>query len=459
MLEKFLTNLLYDTEPGVSGSKINPKTGDGPALGDGTETPLEQKLIKILAHTSIVNTGRVQLLGLGQIKKKVGEKWPELRHAILNGLEQIVNKRISSEDVFFSKNDEEHIIVFAHLTEDKARLVCAKILQELLSRYLGNVDTKDIIVRTATGVINGELKFKASSLEELLTSVSMTDVTGSTVPLSSYEGDKTSNLRSPENLARFFQESKNRLNKIIEPVFMPLWDSRHQVVSNYGLNYRLRGKVSPIGNYGSLLRNFKIRDKVIAEYILVEECENILTEFHANKFRAVFCLPVSYETVYNPDLVLAYTKNLAGIPEELRRYVSITLMEFPAGIPEGKIRFITSSLKRYCSNIILHCQDFIPQDIVFYKECGISCISLTLSNSKRGKADYWNSLATTVEKCHKNAIKTTVINLQSPDELMLAHEAGFDFLAGEALCKNTVTPGHMVRITWKELLAGKSPSF
>ena len=442
MLEKLLTNLLYNVD-----TKKTPKkpavrsTASSVAMFEQGQG-LEQKLVKILSHSAIINTGRVQLLGLDKIKRKIGDKWPDLRENILSTLHQIVDQRISDEDAYFSKNDEEHIIVFAHLSEDRARLVCAKILQELTMRYLGNQDTRDIVVRTATGAIDGVLKFKAVTLEELLDAIPMVET--SALPAEQQQGsiNHGAKLRSAEQLGNFFQDAKGRLSKVIEPVFMPLWDAQHEVISNYGLNFRLKAKTSLSGNYEDLVRNFRKREKVIIEYILADECKEILEEFYLNKFRAVFCLPVSYETVFNPDLMAAYLKVLAKIPENLRRYVTITLMEFPAGIPEGKFRFITSSLRRYCSNIILHCRDYLPHDITFYKECGVSCISIALSDSQRMKESYWKTLSQMVEKCHKNKLRASVINLHSSDELVLAKEALFDFMAGEAICKNTETPGH-----------------
>jgi GGDEF domain-containing protein len=119
----------------------------------------EQKLLKILSCGTFVNTGCIQLLGLDQIKNRIGEDWPKRKDKILDTLAQIVSRRTRKEDVFFSKSDEEHIIVFASLSEKKAQFICAKILQELSDKFLGHTDTKDIIVKTATGKLDGELVF------------------------------------------------------------------------------------------------------------------------------------------------------------------------------------------------------------------------------------------------------------------------------------------------------------
>ena len=461
-LKNILESLFFDDDSSRAGdqnSSSTPPRMSQVVPSRNLSSLTEDKLLKILTHNSFLNTGRVQLLGLEAIKTKLGEKWPGLRKKVLDALHQIVNKRLRDEDVFFSINDEEHLIVFSYLAEDSARLVCAKILQELSERFLGSAETSDIVVRTATGKLDGELLFKPSSLEDILTKP---PVTPSTLK---HEEDTNQNPRPPcssvqDKISEVVSASCSLGGlKRVEPVFMPLWDSKHQVISTYAMNCRLKGRTLSAGGYAVLLKTMKRQDKIALDYFLFETCREMMQEFYANKFRAIFSIPVSYETLFTPELLASYLQLCRKMPEELCRYVSFTLVNFPPGIPEAKLRYITGLLQKYCRLIILHCHEFIPQDIGFYKECQIKGVSINLAPPSRNSAVYWAGLARMTAKCHQKSMQAILLNVQSLENLLLAREAGFDYIAGAVIRENTAIPGHMVRLSWKELLAGKKPTF
>ncbi|WP_417317693.1 hypothetical protein [Emcibacter sp.] len=456
MMDSLITNLLYDVDGSASTVDDSKKETAKEGEFDEKRAFLEKKLRRILTESSAVRTGQVQLLGLGQIKNMVGDKkWLSARKSVLFLLQQIVEKNISREDVFFSRSDDEHLIVFAKLKENEARLVCARILQELTLKLLGNVETKDIIVRTATGHLDGVLAFKEATLEEILNSVQ--DLKPVEVP-DKVTGRDPSEKRSVNGLSSYINRQKGRVRDLINVTYLPIWDARHDVLSTYAVDFNLKNKPSA-GSYVNLIGKLKSRDKVVFDHVLAEDCEEMLREFSANKFRALFSVPVCYETVFNPELMSAYVSVLQQIPPDLRRYMIITLMEFPAGIPESKFRYITSCLSKFSQMIVLYCPDYIPQDLTLYKECGVRGISMSIPEGKRNDQLYWNKLILMADKCDQNSIKTTVINVHTPNELFLAREAGFDFIAGDSISKHTEIPGHMVKINWKELLAGKRPSF
>ena len=273
-----------------------------------------------------------------------------------------------------------------------------------------------------------------------------------------YSGRVSIGKRSEQGLTAYINQQKKRVRKLVEINYMPIWDAGHDVLSTYAVDCCLK-ESNEVGGYVNIIGRLKRRDKVVLDHILAEECVEMLKEFKANNFRAVFSLPVSFETVFNPALRSSFIRILEQIPEDMLRYTSLTLMEFPAGIPETKFRSIISVLGRFSRLIILYCSNFIPQDFSFYASCGIKGISLSLSQTRRSDGHYWNKLVLMAIKCQEKSLKTTVINIDTQDELFLARQADFDFIAGEAISRNTEAPGHMVRIGWKELLGGMRPTF
>ncbi|MFC7050423.1 hypothetical protein [Emcibacter nanhaiensis] len=444
MLEKFIEMLLYDVD--ASGAKQPRQRTFG--LRTKPTPSVEKKLMKMLSESSMVNTGRVQLLGLKELKEKMGDRWLDLRESILTGLEQIVLKRIGNQDVFFSRSEEEHLIVFAHLAEDEARLVCAKILQELSIKFLGQVETREIVVRTAVGQFDGQLTFEEDTLDNILSNIGMKE----NASLSGDEEDP-SDARSASNLLRFFSGENDRIRELFKVTYVPIWDSRHQVLSTYAVDCQMRDKVSS-GNYSTLIKRLENRDRVSLDYMLADECGNQLLEFYAKKYRAVFCLPVCYDTVFNSQLLTAYSRKIVQIPKELSRYTMITLKGFPQGMPSGKILDIVAILGRYCPVIMLDCDEFIPKNLDFYKECGLKGIRVRLDPDKSDSQEYWSALATTIDKCRKKTLKVSLIEVGDRKSLQQAYEYGFDYISGDAVRQKTSAPGHMLRVNFEELIAG-----
>jgi len=420
---------------------------------------VEQKLLRILSHDAFVNTGCIQLLGLDQIKNRIGKDWLKRKDKILDALAQIVSRRTRKEDVFFSKSDEEHIIVFASLTEKEAQFVCAKILQELSDKFLGHADTKDIIVRTATGKINGELVFQSTSLEDLLDSISRSSGQN-TGPL---EVDTTRRHAISENgktLPNASSEIRNKIEQDVSVYFVPIWDSKHEVISTYALNCRFNAKTYfKLNDYETISKYLGTDQLIDLDHFLFKDSYEILQEFFINSFRAIFNVPVSYETLFTPERLQAYLQLCNELPKNMRKYLSFSLINFPPGVPASKLRYITSVLSKYCRTIILCCHDSIPQDLKLYKESGIRGISINLNHADQQVDHYWQELKQMTRTCARYGLETALLSVNNSDDLLRSRQSGFKYITGAVLGEGANIPGHMVHLSWKELLAGKKPSF
>ncbi|WP_417317691.1 hypothetical protein [Emcibacter sp.] len=444
MLEKLIQKLLYDVDEAGEAKPEERTFG----LRSRPTPSTEQKLIKLLSESPMVNTGRIQLLGLQELKEKLGDHWPGVRESVLIGLEQIVRKRISDEDVFFSRSEEEHLVVFAHLGEDEARLVCAKILQELSIKFLGQVETREIVVRTAVGQFDGNLTFQEDTLHSVLSSAS---VQNKDIASGNGQDNDGSSSRNAGNILSFLSGEKERIRKKFKATYIPVWDRKHEVLSTYAVDCHMRGEVAT-GDYSSLIGRLKSRDKVCLDHMLAEEAGSKLLEFYGKKYRAVFSLPVSYETVFNSHLLAAYVQKLMHIPKELSRYTSITLKEFPAGTPSAKIFYISSLLRQYSPTVMLEFSGNPPPHPESYGECGLQGVILQLNSEKTQDENYWTSLSTAVSQFHKIHLRTMLTKVSAPEEMLLANECGFDFLSGDAVKRSTTKPAHMLRISCQELL-------
>ncbi|MFC7051063.1 hypothetical protein [Emcibacter nanhaiensis] len=411
---------------------------------------IEQKLCAILETVSSPTAGRVQLLGLGPLKERLGEAWPKLECKVLSFLEQIIARRLGDEDVFFSRSSDEHIIVFARLSENEAKLVCAKILEELTRKFLGQADTREIIVQTAVGKLDGNLVFQSTTLDELLTSDVFDDISCQNVT-----SENSCCVADREGHALLSQ-----LDRKFSISYIPIWDSKHEVISTYGLSCRpIRQMPISSGGYATVNKFLKGKDLVSLDYYLFEACHNTLQEFHENNFRAIFSIPLRYETVVSSERLKAYIQLCSQIPDHWQRYLTFALVDFPPGIPAAKLTAITSMLKRYCRAVVLICTDIVSRDVQFYRECGLKGMTVIVSYKENAADTYWEKLENMVASCKKNGLETAAFSVSTSDDLFLARQVGFKYISGQVLSNEIPTPGHMVRFPWKEFSAGRKPSF
>lgn len=400
------------------------------------------RIEKILSSNRTINAGQIKLIGLSSIKRKLGDKWPSMIETVHEHLISITKKHITEQDVFFSKSDDEFIIVFAQISENAAKLIAAKILQELTEKFTGSADTKEIIVKTAVQEVNGELLFKAEDLDFMLGQV---------------------NQQIEENKGEHGgDEGRKDIEETFTDVYCPVWDVKNEIVSTYMVtagsnlirddNGILRFK--KIG-YDVLVDSQSERSRIALDKVLLSTGISDVEELVRNNFKAIYNIPVSYETVFKPELLMAYIRRCKTIPRLYNKFFTFSLLNFPDGIPESKLKVIVSSINNYCRATVLNVSrtDIDPAK---YARAGVKIIGIDLKQLKLREKNKWEALTRFTEKCHKNKLQLSLENVDTLEKVMLAKEVGVDFISGEAIgiYRDTVEP--MVRLPFKDLINRKT---
>lgn len=397
---------------------------------------VEKKLEHIIANSILVNTGQVHLLELGEIKRGLGEKWPSLRERVLETLDRIVARHIGVNDVFFSRSDEEHIIVFSNRSSKVARLICAKILQELTGKYLGSFNANETFIKTAIGRAQGRLLFEKSSIDDIFEEVMLAPV--------SQDGEEKNDGDKP-----VFTQGEGH----DEVVYKPIWDAQNEVISTYMVNARHINSYNKVSlAYDILSDPENVNAMIELDNTVLAEAVDMMNELYINNFRAIFSIPICYETVFNWERLKDFLSHLRLIPPELFKYIAFTLVDFPDGVPEIKLQSIVSNLLHY-SRAIAMTSGEIPQNISYYQNCGIKTICLAVPKKNNSPLEFWKTTAKFIEDCHHRHIYVSLENIDTLDDLILAKESGVHFLSGDAIAPYCDIPGHMSHTTLKDLIA------
>ncbi len=99
---------------------------------------VERQLQEVVTATPTkVIAGRVQLLGLEEIKASLGDRWERRSEVIYSLAERIIKKRLGQGDVCQRGNDGTFTICFAKLSESDAAFKARHIAEEIHATILG----------------------------------------------------------------------------------------------------------------------------------------------------------------------------------------------------------------------------------------------------------------------------------------------------------------------------------
>lgn len=403
------------------------------------------KLEKILTSNVPIEAGQIKLIGLENIKNRLGDKWQSSIANIHEHLITITEKHISDRDVFFSKSDDEFIIVFASTSERVAKFIAAKILQELTEKFIGVSETKDIVVKTAIKEIDGKLLFEEEDLNFLLGQVN--------------EDDLSSEKR--ETISNEINETYSKKDESFTYLYRPVWDVKNEVITTYlvttgtQIEQDAHGILKPAKtSYDVLIDKYTKKSRIALDRMLLSSNVSILEELYQNNFRTVFNIPLSYETVFNIELLKAYTLRCNVIEPFLKKYIIFSLHSFPFGIPSSKLHFIAYSLKNHCNALVFHSSEF-DLDIEKFANCGIKIISFDLLAQNLSSHKNWENIIPLINKLHKEKMYIALENVNTNEDISKAKEYGIDYISGDAVGGYRDTVGTMKRVGLKSLIKKK----
>lgn len=84
-----------------------------------------------------VAAGRFSLIGLAQIRQKLGPRWPQLAQKVHAVAETVINRHLLKGDVFERCSDDSYLVLFARLDKAQADFKCRVISKEIARHLLG----------------------------------------------------------------------------------------------------------------------------------------------------------------------------------------------------------------------------------------------------------------------------------------------------------------------------------
>jgi hypothetical protein len=111
----------------------------------------------------LIETAQVKLVGLDEVRKAAGARWPRMREHVREGSLHIITQRIGPDDAVVPCGDG-FLVVFADATGDNTTKRCTEINDALIEFYLGqdalralraNVERDTVSAESLAGMVSG----------------------------------------------------------------------------------------------------------------------------------------------------------------------------------------------------------------------------------------------------------------------------------------------------------------
>jgi hypothetical protein len=112
-------------------------------LSPEKQQKLENLYRQLLSNKELVTSGKIQFIGLEQIKKRMGASWAGLNTFVYKITEEIIIKHIDKTDLFLGYKDDVYVVIFTQASTEEAKEKMALITDEI-RRRLFTLDEEEL---------------------------------------------------------------------------------------------------------------------------------------------------------------------------------------------------------------------------------------------------------------------------------------------------------------------------
>jgi hypothetical protein len=406
----------------------------------GHSADIAPTLRRIFSERDPTQCGSVHLLGLESLHARLSARWPAVAERVHQLTEKLLEQKLGTSDAWFRHGPETYVIVFSQLGPEQARLICAKVLEELQKLLLGDVDTDSIIVHTAVHEVGSDMMFAPAKLKDMLdAAVARGPYMAATAsPLAAVPAGTPS--AAAQNWAG-----------PLEVKYRPAWDFRQQVLSIYIARCtRLRKGRQPAWGYDCQEDPADPHQILETDMTIASRSLEVALELHENRFRFFLSLPVHFESLAVQGRRRELVALLQTIPTHLRPLMTFHLNGVPAGVTPGRLSEMVSTLRPFGRTIMV-VVDVAGGDLPAVAASGAKVASLLLphgATAERLRPDLLRFGAMST----KLRLFTSVEGVEDAAMEKLCEEAGIAFLAGGLIGGWMDVPENALRMTRSDLM-------
>jgi len=111
-----------------------------------------------LKGTDVLAEGKVCLVSLEAIRDRMDLRWPTRREMVHDYARQTLRRQLGSRDFFLRISDVDYMVAQPAVSRLAGQAYCLNALREILTYFLGEALTADIVVREVVLIGDGEVQ-------------------------------------------------------------------------------------------------------------------------------------------------------------------------------------------------------------------------------------------------------------------------------------------------------------
>lgn len=379
---------------------------------------VEALCAELFKKRSLVTSGKLQLIGLEKVKRRLGRRWAAMQQEVYAISEEVIASHLSKGDIHLLHKDDSYLIIFAAASREQGEFTAGAISDEIRERLFatGSEDLREIaikkhIVQTKSVLLSGR------PLGEILD-------TFAAAPM----GDP------PQ------QPIVDRhITQTGTPVFtfIPLWEVRLNAITSY----LCQQAGMEAGPHADLL----VLSRSIAE----------LQRFQNENRPALIMCPVHHATLCDPAYLSKYELLCKSIPVAQRNYLIFKLEGQPQSALKVGGAHYCFVLKRYCRAVFAETKAEEIPDLSGLRHAGFDGAGLSIGATQQPEQVILKALrmfslqADAARPSRKFLLDVPTISIAASAVCM-----GFDYISGPVVCSPVAQPAGILRYRHSDLVKG-----
>ncbi|MBP7335850.1 PAS domain-containing protein [Niveispirillum sp.] len=356
---------------------------------------------KTLAGGGNILAGRVQIIGLDDMRSAFGERWGHMREQALGIAEQTIRRDLDPADNLQRMPDDSFVMNFSGLTETEAVVRAQRIADNVRVRLLG--------AATPDGRV-----------EAVVTTVRATDLAG-------HQGEDLADFLVRKLAARR-DESRRYVQALLREAITKATLDPRQVMRPEGFALPLQvAELAYPWRQQIATAMTTLGDDVAARF----EADLVILSVSIDwgelrKRKRTLIVPVQLENLMLPRLLDRYVDVIRNLPVELRERILLHLVDIPSAIAGSRIGGMVQTLGPHCHGIILQ----LPTMDHMLDPLGnrVGVISLPFDMLDYGEQNGHARLTRLVRTCHLRKMKVWIEDVPDNNVSMKLAADGVDMV-------------------------------
>jgi hypothetical protein len=381
------------------------------------------------------------LVGLGELREQLGERWPKLSARVHELAETVIRRHLTRGDVFDAHGEDGYVVLFTQLTEAQAVFKCRVIAKEIAAKLLG----ADWAGQSTDGLVF-ELPVTALDATSFEGALAEAITNGKPVISAKAQAPVPASATTPapeDEPPRPPRPASHELKPIphdrATAGYTPVWDFGVGALLHFRFNAISRETPAEVSDLGNAKTDLAALNKVLFDL-------GALTQI--GRRLPVIC-PVHLETLLRDAWGAQIARMMREAPPSLRRLVTLEIVAAAdcrpdwiralesvwgsmSGRPVARISLAGPKIPSMSSSLVGQVNLMLPDDFSATK-AGIKVLTAF------------------VQQAERVGMTCGVLGLRSRATTLAATAAGFQQLSGPAIHPDVASLSQAIRFDLKSL--------